>query len=542
LTDAQSSHAPPDTPSDAEVNESQAETNAGVARASGVLALGNIVSRVLGLVRETVLANQFGASAAVDAFGIASIIPRTIHDLLIAGHVNSAIVPVLSEVASKQGQRAFWQLVSVLVSLVTVLISALVLVLQVFAPQLVGILGGGSEAATQALAVDLLRLTSPALIFLSLFSLLSGTLYALRAFTLPAFAATAFNGAVVITMLLLAPTIGITAAALGWLVGAVAQLLLQLPGLKLAHFRPSLKWNHPDVQRIALLYAPVMISLVLDTVIRTFSYNIASGTGSGNIGIMNWATTLIQFPHGLVGTAISIAILPTLSRQAASMASEGSQAFKDTLGQGLRLVVVLIVPATVGLFVMAQPIIALLFEHGQFTSADTEVAAQALRYYLIGLPFAALDLLLIYAFYAQQDTRTPAFVGFGSLLIYLAVTVLLLPTFGLFSLMLADSAKHIVHTLASAVLLHRRMGGMGEQRLARTILLAGGAALAMGGLLALLEPPLANWLGTTTLLQESVFVLISGVVSIGIYVGAALLLRVEELRWLFAAVRQRLGR
>ena len=155
----------------ADAAPTQAETNAGVARASGVLALGNVASRVLGLVRETVLANQFGASASVDAFNIALIIPRTIHDLLIAGHVNSAIVPVLSEAAATQGKKAFWQLVSVLLTLVTLIITALVVVMQVFAPQLVGLLGGGSDAETQRLAVDLLRLTSPALLFLALFSL-----------------------------------------------------------------------------------------------------------------------------------------------------------------------------------------------------------------------------------------------------------------------------------------------------------------------------------------------------------------------------------
>lgn len=533
---------PPHTEASLDAAPTQAETNAGVARASGVLALGNVASRVLGLVRETVLANQFGASASVDAFNIALIIPRTIHDLLIAGHVNSAIVPVLSEAAATQGKKAFWQLVCVLITLVTLIITALIVVMQIFAPQLVSLLGGGSDAETQRLAVDLLRLTSPALLFLALFSLVSGALYALRAFTLPAFAATVFNGAVVITMLLLAPTIGITAAAVGWLIGALAQLVLQLPGLEWRLLRPLLRPSHPGVWRIALLYAPVMLSLILDTIIRTFSYNIASGTGAGNIGIMNWATTLIQFPHGLVGTAISIAILPTLSRQAALFAEGGAQAFKDTLGLGLRLVIVLILPATVGLFVMAHPIIGLLFEHGQFTPADTVVAAQALRYYLIGLPFAALDLLLIYAFYARQDTRTPALIGFGSLLIYLVVTIALLPTFGLFSLMIADSVKHIVHASVSALILYRRLGGMGEQRLLRTLAQTTAAALLMGIALSWLDPLLESWLGASSLLREIAVVMSGGLLSIAIFVGAALLLHIEELRWLIGLVRTRLFR
>ena len=536
-TDAPESALPmtPDVP------ETQAETNVGLARASGVLALGNIASRVLGLAREIALSNQFGASGAVDAFNIALIIPKTLHDLLIAGHINSAIVPVLSESAARDGQKAFWQLVSALLSLVTTLIISLVLLLEIFAPQAVVLVGGGADAATQALAVDLLRLTAPALLFLALFALASGILYALRAFTLPAFAGAVFNGAVVVTMLLLAPTLGITAAAIGWLIGALVQFGLQLPGLQVTQLRFTFHWNQPEVRRIAMLYAPVMISLILDTlVVRTFSYNVASGTGTGSIGYMNWATTLIQFPHGLVATAISVAILPTLARQAALIAQEGAQAFKDTLGLGLRLVIVLIVPATVGLYVIASPIVALIFEHGAFTASDTAITAHALRLYLVGLPFAALDLLLVYAFYARQDTRTPAIIGFGSLLVYLVVTIVLLPTLGLFSLMVADSVKHIVHTAASALLLHRRLDGMGEQRLARTLLQTGIAALIMGILLALVEPMLETIFGMVTLGQEAVVVGISGILSVSIYLSMALLLHVEELRWLLQVIRNRL--
>jgi len=543
----------------AETAVDQAETNAGVARASGVLALGNIASRVLGMARDVVLANLFGASRAVDAYNIALIIPKTLHDLLIAGHVNSAIVPVLSETAAKNGQKALFQLLSVLFSLATVVMAALILILQIFAPVAVRLVSSGADTQTQMLAVELLRLTSPALLFLALFALASGALYAQRAFTLPAFAGAVFNGSVVLGTLLLAPpeqvtplihgywidwamarpAEGITAAAFGWLLGAFVQLVLQLPGLRLSSIRFTLNWRNAGIRRIAALYAPVMISLVLDTLVRTLSYNFASQTGTGSISYMNWATTLIQFPHGLVGTAISVAILPTLSRQAAMLHQDGEQPFKNTLGLGLRLVITLILPATIGLFVMANPIIGLIFEHGAFTSVDTDITAHALRLYLIGLPFAALDVLLVYAFYARQDTLTPAVIGFFSLLLYLGVTLLLLPKLGLFSLMIADSVKHIAHTLISAILLNRRLDGMGGQRLALTLAQTLAASLAMGGLLALVLPQLHALIGTTTLLNEILLVGVGGLLSVTIFIGLALLLRIQELRWLFDLIRQR---
>ncbi len=530
------------------------ETHAGVARATGVVALGNITSRVLGLAREIVLTNLFGASRAVDAFNVAIIVPRAIYDLLIGGHVNSALVPVLSEVAVREGRKALWELVSILCTLVTIILAVMVLLLYIFAPQVVRLVSSGFDPVTLGLAEAQLRLTAPALIFMGLFAVLSGTLYALKEFTWPAFAVTVFNGSVVIIGLTLAPALrlvphiapngmlellytrpdsGIIAVTLGWLVGSIAQMLLQLPGMKGARVRPRFNWRHPAVRRVAALYAPVMFSLIIDAlVIRTFSYNLASKTGEGSIGYMNWATTLIQFPQGLVATAISIAILPTLARQSAQIVTEGERPFKDTLGLGLRLAITLILPAAVGLYVMAQPIVALLFQHGAFKAADTLITAQALRLYLIGLPFAAVDLLLIYAFYARQDTLTPALVGVFSLMVYVVTAVLLFPSFGLFSLMIADSLKHIAHALTSFVLLMRRLKGMGGQHLTATLLKTGLAAVVMGVVAWALIPQVVRWIGNSTLTQEALLVSVVGGVSMLVYVGLALLLQVGELRWM----------
>jgi putative peptidoglycan lipid II flippase len=553
-----------DDDAEAQARAEQAATNVGVARATGVLALGNIVSRVLGLAREIALTNLFGASVAVDAFKVAITVPLAFYDLLIGGHVNSAIIPVLSEVVTRDGQRALWRLVSALFSLVTVVLAGLVLLLELFAPQVVQVAGGaGFDAPTQALAAELLRLTAPALIFMSLFAVFSGTLYALRSFTLPAFAGAVFNGSIVLVTILFTPAPSllpivngvsvvwtqtrprdaIAAAAFGWLVGALAQLLLQFVGLHRTRLRFSLNWTHPGIGRIARLYAPVMFSLVMDTlIIRPFSYNLASQTGVGSIGYMAWATTLIQFPHGLVATAISIAILPTLARQAAEISQAGDRAFKDTLGMGLRLAITLIVPATVGLFVLALPIIDLLFEHGAFLARDSQMTTLALRLYLFGLPFAAVDLLLVYAFYARQDTLTPALIGLVSLVVYMFTAVLLLPRAGLFSLMIADSVKHLVHAALSAYFLRRRIDGFGNQRLLITLGKAGVAALAMGLVAQLAEPLIAGLFPPRTLLNEVILLGSSGGLSVLVFLGVALLLRLDELRWLLSMVGQRLKR
>ncbi|MBN2305926.1 MAG: murein biosynthesis integral membrane protein MurJ [Anaerolineae bacterium] len=521
----------------------------GTVRATGVIALGNVASRVLGLVREMLLSALFGAGADVDAFNLAIIVPRGLYDLLIGGHVNSALVPVLSEYAARDDRRDLWELVNALLGIVIITLSALILALELFAPQVIGLVA--SDKATPEVidkATDLLRVTAPALMFLSLFAVLSGVLYALRRFTWPAFASAVFNGTIVLTTLLLYSSLGITAAAAGWLVGALVQLALQAPGLRDAQLRIRLRgvFSHPGVTTIGLLYMPVMASLALDVLVnRPFSYNLASRTGEGSISYMNWATTLLQFPQGLVAIAISVAILPTLSRQAVSIANTTVHdlgAFKDTLGQGLRLAIVLIIPAAVGLFVLAEPVVSLIFEHGKSDATDTDIMVLALRLYLLGLPFAAVDLLLVFAFYARQNTLTPALIGVVSLAAYMVVAIYLLPWYSFFALMIADSVKHLVHSGISAWLLGRGIGGYGDQRLLKTTVKTCFAAAGMGtltfGTAALLAYGLPDGLG-----MAERAVIVTGAGGIGLVSFAALgsVLGLEEWRWVQQIIRQRLG-
>ena len=222
------------------------------------------------------------------------------------------------------------------------------------------------------------------------------------------------------------------------------------------------------------------------------------------------------------------------------MTEAARAAFRDTLGLGLRLAITLILPATTALFVLATPVIVLLFEHGAFTAADTAITATALRLYLPGLPFAALDLLLVYAFYARQDTLTPALVGALSLAVYMLVAILLFPTLGLFSLMIADSVKHFVHAAICGFILARRVEGLGRQRLWTTFVRSGLASLLTGLAVWLLLPPLTLRIGSGTLVAELLLLLLGGGVFALAFALLAWGLRLPELRWLWRLVTQRI--
>jgi putative peptidoglycan lipid II flippase len=542
-----------------------------VARATSILALGNVASRVLGFAREILLSNFFGPSRQVDALQIALTIPQGLYDLAISGHLNSALVPTLSEYAAKD-RRELWQLVNALLSFLALVTSGIALLLMIFAPQVISVWRGAprTPAAVELLdtavnlrlcsfnfcapsfsyeafdlSVHLLRITAPALIFLAMYAILSGTLLGLRRFFWPAFGNALYNLVLTVSIALLVPYIGIDGAAVGWVLGAAAQLALQAGGLRGAKLRPLLfglgrALAHPGVRKIGVLYLPVMASLAIDVLInRPFSYNLASQSGDGNISYMTWATQLREFPMGLVGTAISLAILPTLSRQ---VLGQGQlDAFRNTLGQGIRLALTLIIPATVGIFVLAGPLIGLMFERGAFTAENTSVTALVLRLYLLGIPFAAVDLLLIFAFYAQKDSLTPALVGIFSLGCYIGIALLLFPRIGFFSLMIADSCKHLMHMAVSWGLLHRRLGGLGEQHLLKTILKVVLAAAVMGMVTFLLARSVSELFPAQDIRQRLLLVGVPSLLGGAIYLTLASLLRLNEMTLFLRSLRRKIG-
>lgn len=512
-----------------------------IARAAVVIAIGNLVSRGLGLIRETVKAELFGATGMVSALEAATIIPTSLYNLLIGGVISSALVPVFSEYTPKGRRDDLWYLASSLMTWVTIVLSVLVILSELMAAWVVKLPSGGLAAEFLEVGAHLLRVSMPAVIFMTLSGILTGLLYALKRFTLPAFTAVAVNACVVGSALLLGRRWGVMSMAVGQLVGSVAQILLQLPGLRDAHLRPILNLRHPGIRRIGKLYAPLMLSLVIGEVAAIFSFNLASHTGEEGVAWMRYAAQLIQLPLGLVATAVSLAILPTLSQQARSRQNttardrqqkgiQRNDPFLTTLAQGIKLVLVLVVPATVGLFVLAQPVVGLVFEHGGFSAHDTLHTFKALRFALLGLVFAAVDWPLNFAFYAHQDTLTPALVGLVAVGIYVvaALTPALFGPLTLNGLILASSIQWASHALIMLWLLNRRMGGLhghGMLRLLSKVLIA---SAGMGAVASLASEMLAQALLPGSTMNELLAVTGATVIGFAVYVALMALLRADS--------------
>lgn len=519
----------------------QVDSPVSIARAASIVSLGNVASSLLGLGREMVKSSLFGASGAVSAYNVAAILPSQLYDLLVGGLVNSALVPLFSEIAAHKDHTELWRVLSLLLSLAVVFLSIVVIVLELLAPQIARLMAGGFDEQLLQTTTTLLRITVPAVLFLSLSGLLSGLLYALKRFAYPAVASPLYNASMIAVALALAARFGIAAMAVGLLVGAILQVVCQLPALRGARLHWKFDLRDPVLRRLLRLYWPVAGGVIIGQVAILISLNLASRTGASGVAWMDYPTRLIQFPLGLIVSAVSIAILPTLARQAGDNSLND---FKSTLARGLRLVLVLVIPSTFGLFVLAPHIVRLLFEHGAFTAVDTQAVSLMLWLYLIGLIFAGVDQPLVFAFYARKDTLTPARVGLiCNVGIYLFVAVMPAAVSGrplrVTDLAIANSVQWISHALIMLGLVRRRLGGLhgfGLRRLTLkaivgSLTMAAGAWLSMTILMALPGEP--------STAREAISVIGAAAIGSVIYSGLMLLMRTPEIRSIGQLIRTR---
>jgi len=517
--------------------EEAIERSGGIARSAGTIAAGNISSRILGMGRMTLIAGIFGATGLVSAYQVAATVPTMTYELLVGGVLSSALVPIFSEYAASRHRKELSRLISTVLGITLLILIGVVLLIEIFAPQIARILGGGFPPHLQVTATSLIRVSGVALLFLGLSGVITAVLYTLKRFTLPSFGAAAFNAGIIVCAVLLSGQLGIYSLAIGIVVGSLIQLLIQLPALRGIELGITCDLSHPGLRRIAQLYLPVLAGLVITQVQIAVDRNLASHTGEQSIAWMMNATTLIQFPHGLIAVAISLAVLPSLSRLFAIKDMEG---YCHTLSLGLRLVIVLIVPAVVGLFILGRPAVATIFEHGKFTAVDTAWTTFALQFYLFGLVFAAIDWPLNYASYARQDTATPALVGVFSIAIYLGVAFSLLPRYGMIGLVLADSFKQLSHALTMLILTHRRLGGIDDRRVLTTLLKTAVASLIMAGVIRGVLSWLPNFDNLSGFLNNLILLSVSGTSGLITYFLLSIVLGQDEIITLWNTLYRKL--
>ncbi|HEY1012718.1 MAG TPA: murein biosynthesis integral membrane protein MurJ [Herpetosiphonaceae bacterium] len=467
-----------------------------IALAAALIMIGNLSSRFLGFVRDSVIAGRFGVTVEMDLYRVLSAVPTQIYDFLVGGLVSAALIPVLSDYAEAEDWPNLWRLVSAMLTLLALALALIGGLVWLFAAPISRFMTADlvTTPALAATATTMLRVMIAAVVFMGLSGLLTGLLQSQRRFLLPAFTTSVFNLGI-IAVVLLAGGSSIQTLAWGMLAGAVGQMVLQTPALRGARLRPSLDLSHPGLRRIGKLYAPVALGICFSVIGTTVDRRLAGFVGGGAATYMGYATTLIQLTLGLVSAAISLAILPTLSR----MDSAGDQdGFRRVLGMGIKTVLLLITPAMVILAVLGEPVLRLILQHGVFTAENTRITALVLLIYVPSLVAAAVDQQLIFAFYARKHTLLPNLVQGLAVAGYLIVALASYRAWGVYGLVAANVVQWFVHVLAMIVLAHRRLDvfagqGLGAA-LAKLLAAAGAMALVCWGLVRVLPaaPTRAN--------------------------------------------------
>lgn len=515
-----------------------------IIRAAGILGSATMLSRIMGMVRDMVIARLFGAGMATDAFIAAYQIPNMLRRFFAEGALTSAFVPIFSDTLTKRGKEEARELANICFTLLTIVMAAVAIIGIVFSPAIVGFMFPGFHQVPGKfeLTVLLNRLMFPYIFFISLVALCMGILNTVRHFFTPAISTVFLNISMILTALLLREffEVPIAALAFGVLIGGLIQLVMQLPVLWFKGFsiRPNFRFNAPEVRRISLLMLPSVFGVGVYYLNITVSAILASLLPQGSVSFLYYAQRMFEFPQGIFTVSVAQAVLPSMSRQAA----EGDMtSMKDSLSFGLRLTLFITIPAMAGLMVCATPIFSLIFMRGAFDYVQAVSSAQALYYYSLGLSFVALTRVLAPAFYALKDTKTPVWCAMAAFLLNLGFSLWLMGPLKHGGLALATTLSAFGNMLLLFWFLRRKIGAFGGTRIIRCGIKSFIAAIPMA-LVVYYICSLYDW----SQAGHSFFkaCVLGGAVVAGmiIYAVCARILKAEEALDAIGMIRRKLGR
>ena len=513
-------------------------SNRQIARAAGTVMVAFALSQLIGLVRGILVAKTFGLGPEMDAFGAANVVPNLLFSLVAGGALASAFVPIFTTKLASNDRQGAWRLVSSLINLSSIILISASLLAALFAPQIVHLIWPKYQ---QNLAVPLLRILLITSAVFGVSGIVSGVLNAHQHFLLPSLASSLYWLGWIIGLIFFVPSLGILGLAWGAVLGSVMHLCIQIPGLLRLpdrRFTPTLGLKNPDVREVAILMGPrligvatVQMNLLLNTIVANF-------IPDGSLAAINFAFPIMTVPLVIIGSGIGFATLPTFSAQVA----RGEIAeLKGSITSALRGVLFLSVPATFGLILLAPPLISAMYQYGKFSGQNTDWVAWALILYTLGLVGHATLEVVVRAFYALHDTKTPVLVGATAMTINLVLSILLVLLFNkigwiaLGGLALSTSIAAYLETGILFVLLRKRLKGIQGRQLATGTTAAILGSLAMSVILILWT----HFMGT----HSPVLITLGGVVIGGTVYGLVLiLLRVPEINSLFQWIKRRLSK
>lgn len=510
-----------------------------IAKVAGFLMVTTLLARFLGYVRDVVIYYWFGQNYITDAYNAAFSIPDFIYMLLVGGALSSALIPVLSQYLAQGEEDEAWKVASLILNWTVLLLVVLIVLGMIYTRTLITILVPKLPPETIDLATRLTRVMLFQTFFMALNGISMGVLNARKHFTLPALGGIMYNLGIIVVGVLLAQQWGIMAFSVGVVVGSALSCAVQIPALvrvKIKYY-PVLNPNHPGLKQLIVLMVPVIIGLSVTQINLFVNQNLASGLPEGSISALRLAQRIMQLPIGIFGIPVAIAVFPTMTEQ---VAKNHIAEFKRLFSLGLRAIFVITIPAALGLMALREPIIALLFQQGQFDASATLATAQALFYYSIGLfAYSALQLLNR-VFYSLKDTVTPVLTGLAAITMNITLSILWVQPLGHEGLALAYSIAGIFNLILLMVLVRRRLGPIGGGKLARSFLVSGVASLLMYCGARYGATMVGSWLSFTPKLNAFIMVMVGtglGVVIYGIIISV---FRLDEKELILTLIKNRL--
>ena len=518
-------------------------------RTAGVISLAIMLSRVLGLVREQLFAALLGATAMADAFVAAFRIPNLLRDLFAENALTQAFVPSFKRSLHHDGKDQAYRLGNTVAGNLFVIVGVLVGGGIFFAPEILLLMAGAYDQVPGkfALAIDLTRIMMPFLLLVTMAAVAAGMLNAQERYAPPALAPAMFNVAsIAIGFALWGAGVDGTAVAIGWAIGTLvaglAQLAIQLPPLWRLGWRPSLRFDlrlrNPAVRQIALVMAPSIISVAAMQV-NVFVNTSFASSEQGAVAWLNYAFRFLQLPIGVFGVAIATV---STTRFADAAVSGDRPLMARHLVEGLRMVAFLCVPATVGLVVLGEPIIRLIYERGLFGDWDTRATADALELYVVGLVAYAAVRVLAPAFAAVNLMRLSMVASIAAVAANVALNVALHPRYGYRILALGTALSMLVNCTILYIAFHRRIAPLPHGELVRYLARVIVAAAVMGGVTWAVWYGLDTLLGRDGLAVRAALALVPVAAGAAVYAGACAVLRIEELDQFAGKLRRRLRR
>jgi len=505
-----------------------------------------LISRVLGLIRDQAIAFFFGASGITDAFYVAFKFPNMLREIFAEGSMSAAVIPVLTDY-EKEDRQESRKLVRSLLGLSIVVVGGICVLGIYFAEPIVSVIAYGFRAQGKEhlyeITVTLLRVMMPFLLFVSLASVLMGALNTRRIFFIPALSPAMFNFSLIATLSILAfrSDRPIMAAAIGVVAGGFMQMAFQAPRFASEGYSllPSFGFTHPGLRRVATLMLPVMIGTAAVTQVNAVIANmLGTFLPEGSVTYLFYAMRLIQFPVGIFGVAVGMAVLPSLS----SHAHAGDmKSLKEDFSFSLRLLFFIGVPAMAGLMALRVPIVATLFQHGGWGAKATLGTADAVLFYSLGLWAIMGVKVLASTFYSLKDTRTPVKAALFAVAVNISLCLTLMGSMKHSGLALAQAIAAIVNFSLLFFLLRSRLGAFGGRAIAVSLLRAASASALMG--IALW--PLASmtvWIEPGRTLDKAL--LLAGVIAAGagVYAAVSALMKSEELNFMVKLLKERFAK